>query len=289
MENEVQPITPPIQTLPQTPTPVPTPPSTNWAKIILLSVLGLIVVAGAVLIGIQIGKNQTPSQQLIVAQPTTPATQTAVNSTILPTTPTTTTDETASWKIYKVLGLGIELKLPRYLSPLDYPNGNETKGEKGKQFCIEYTKVDIVSFLIGNVLAGGGACLPQYFGLGTTSVDYEAGRGGGFGDLQGYTYENGKYFAKMVLGKRFEIPTELAKEITNPNGVKILRIIGKNSQSSAEMPYLPIAGTPGDGRVGALINLDNVTYPGVSVEMKLDGKLNTELFDQILSTFKFTN
>ena len=202
-------------------------------------------------------------------------------------TPEATADPTANWKTYIVNGLGIEFKLPEYFSPLDYPNGNETKGEKGKQFCIEYTKIDIVSFLIKNVIAGGGACLPQYFGLGTTSIDYEAGRMGGFGDLQGYTYENGKYYAKMNLGKKFEMPTELTKEVTNPNGVKILIVIGKNNLLEQEGNNFPITGTPGDGRIGALVNLNNAIYPGVTVEMKLEGGLNTQLFDQILSTFKF--
>ena len=211
--------------------------------------------------------------------PTTKPTDTAT----VPVAPSS--DPTANWKTHYLTGLGIRFKLPDYFSQMDYPNGNETKGEKGRQFCIQYLKSDAVSFLIKRVLAGGGACSPTYFGLGTTSIDYEAGRMGGFGDLQGYTFENGKYYAKMVLGKKFEIPTELTKEITNPNGIKILRVIGKTEQ---DMPAFPIAGTPGDGSIGALINLNNnITYSGVSVEMKLDGKLNSYLFDQILSTFKF--
>jgi hypothetical protein len=174
------------------------------------------------------------------------------------------------------------------LSPMDYPNGNETNGEKGKQFCIEYTKVDVVSLLVKRVLAGGGACLPQNFGFGTTSIDYEVGRSGGFGDLQGYVYENGKYYAKMVLGKRFEIPVDLAKEITNPNGVKILRIIGKDEASlDPNISAFSISGTPGNESMGALVNLsNNSTYSGVAFQMKLDSKLTSDLFDQILSTIE---
>lgn len=101
MENEAQPITQPVQPLPQTPTlvPVPTSTPTNLTKIILLSVLGLIVVAGAGLTGIQIGKNQTTNQQPVIVQPTISPTQTL---TITPTdipetiTPITSASPTAT-------------------------------------------------------------------------------------------------------------------------------------------------------------------------------------------------
>ncbi|MDO8657876.1 MAG: discoidin domain-containing protein [Candidatus Levybacteria bacterium] len=56
MENEIQQNVPQGQTLPQTPPLVP--PFTNWLKILLFTVLGLIIVAGSVFVGIQIGKNQ---------------------------------------------------------------------------------------------------------------------------------------------------------------------------------------------------------------------------------------
>lgn len=282
MENNSQ---PPVSTptTPQMPIEPTVSPSKSNLLVISLVIVEIITLLVAGYFAYQFSQLK---KQITQPQPTA----TSVSDLVSPS-PLPSSSETSNWKTYKVQGLGIELKLPSYFSPMDYPNGNETNGEKGKQFCIQYTKVDVVSFLIKEVLAGGGACSPTYFGLGTTSVDYEAGRSGGFGDLQGYTFENGKYYAKMVLGKRFEIPSGLAKEITNPNGVKILRIIGKSDQPTEQngMSSFPIAGTPGDGEIGALINFDNnATYSGVSVEMKLNGNLNTELFDQILSTIKLT-
>ena len=97
MENDTQQNIPPVQPLPQTPPVIP--PSTNWSKILLFTILGLIIVAGSVFVGIQIGKNQTSNQQPIVTQPTANPTQTAVNPTAQPTA-NPTTDPTADWKTY---------------------------------------------------------------------------------------------------------------------------------------------------------------------------------------------
>lgn len=69
MENEIQP------SIPSTPLITPTPTvvrvqSTNWSKIILFTLLGLIIILGSVFIGIQIGKNQTPTPKTITLKPT---------------------------------------------------------------------------------------------------------------------------------------------------------------------------------------------------------------------------
>ena len=88
MGNEIQPNSPPVQPLPQTPTPIT--PSTNWPKIILFILLELFVIAGSVFVGIQIGKNQTTNQQLITEQPTNNPTQTVASPTALPTVPSST-------------------------------------------------------------------------------------------------------------------------------------------------------------------------------------------------------
>jgi hypothetical protein len=97
MENEIQPdITlaqPSLRSLPII------QPSANWSKILLFTVLGLIIVASSVFVGVQIGKNQKPSQQPVAKQQTAAPTQAIANLTIQPTTKPTT-DPTANWKTY---------------------------------------------------------------------------------------------------------------------------------------------------------------------------------------------
>lgn len=111
MENNTQPITPPVQPSPHTQTPIPTAPSTNWSKILVFIVLGLIIIAGSIFVGIQIGKNQTPNQQPIAVQPTASPTQTVVNPTVQPIT-SSPTDPTANWKTYTNSAYKFLIKYP---------------------------------------------------------------------------------------------------------------------------------------------------------------------------------
>ncbi len=78
MENEVQPNIPPVQPVPHAPPVAPSP--TNLSKIVLSAVFGLVVVAGLVYFGIQIGKNQTASRQPITVQPTAIPTTARINA-----------------------------------------------------------------------------------------------------------------------------------------------------------------------------------------------------------------
>ena len=86
MEDQIQPNITPAQPLPE----VSVLPPKNWLKILLFILLGLVVIAVSVFVGIQIGRNQ-----IITGQQTTPSTQTVVNPTALPTT-----NPTADWKTY---------------------------------------------------------------------------------------------------------------------------------------------------------------------------------------------
>lgn len=90
-ENQEQPSASPVTPLPQ----IPVLSSKNWLKILLFILLGLIVVAGSVFAGIQIGKRQTTSQQ----------STTTSNSTSLPTNSGAPTNLSTDWKTAKFGGL----------------------------------------------------------------------------------------------------------------------------------------------------------------------------------------
>lgn len=82
------------------------PQNKNFFKIVLLVVLGLIVVAGAVYAGIQIGKKQVAGGLSTKATPT-PIPQPTSIPTLIPTP-----DETANWKTYENSDLSFQLKYP---------------------------------------------------------------------------------------------------------------------------------------------------------------------------------
>jgi hypothetical protein len=184
--------------------------------------------------------------------------------------PEATIDPTVDWKTYKINILNLSFKLP---PELINQNGDLKEriisGEKGTLLSVSSTDSKVV----------------QLFNIGTTSIDYEEGRSGVFSDLQGYKKDGDKYLAKFVQGRTFTIPTDLVTEKTS-NNIKMIRILGQNYTSGE---YLgPIEGTPGEGYVGAILNIPfNDNYTGLTIHMKLNEIFNVELFDQILSTFKF--
>jgi hypothetical protein len=193
-----------------------------------------------------------------------------------------TSEPTADWKSYTIKALNLSFKLPPFFNTLGEMQENVNPGEKGTYLCMTFARNKTT--FIDRAFAGGFYCNVYKFGLGTTSVDFEAGREAGFTDLQGYVFENGVYYAKL-LGKKFDIPSDLVKKIENPNGIIIIRIMGK--KSTDEEWQGPLAGTPGEGNIGALINTGNSTYPGLAVQMELNKDLTEDVFDRILSTFKF--
>jgi len=239
--------------------------SKGFVQIIVVVLVVLATLVGVYYFGTI--KNKTVSTPTNSVQPSS-----SPSTSLLPS-PSPVSEPTngpiSSWKSYTIKIVGLTFKLPPELAPT---SGNMTiqtiPGEKGISFIASSDKT-------------------SNFKIGTTSVDFEAGREGTFLDLQGYSFANGKYSANFVLGQSFILPNELIKEV-NGDGLKLLEITGKDHTSGE---YLgPIEGTPGDGSIGALINIpNNKTYRGVAVEMNLSDNLTVRLFDQILSTFKFTN
>lgn len=223
---------------------------------------------------------QSLKQQLVDKQPTTST------STTLPS-PTTTNDLTVTWQTYSIKELGITFKYPPNLQPMDYPNGLETNGQSGKQLCLSFIPFKTSFNLVKQVHAGGGPC-QGILAVGSTSTDYEAGRGGGFGDMQGYTKVKDEYLANFVLDQQFPLPNSLIQKITNNNNVDFIIITGKSGDPNAEGGS-DIPGMPPEGMLGALVNINKPPYRGFNIQMQLSKDLTKETFTQILSTLKFTN
>src|SRR3989338_6434837 len=130
MENEIQPNVPPVQSSPQTPTLITTQPSTNWLKILLFVVLGLVTVAGLVFIGIQIGKSQKSNQQPITVSPAAS-----------PTTSASTNDSTADWKTYTINSNSLMFKYPpdrQIMTDID----NSTELTADEEYWVAYPGTD---------------------------------------------------------------------------------------------------------------------------------------------------
>ena len=259
-------------------------PKKNNFLVILLSILMLLALAIA---GFFAYQTQKLAKELSEFKNQNLATPTSEPESTFPMY-TEPNSPIADWKTYKVNELGIEFKLPKQLGMLEN-SGKEMAGDTGTQFCMSF--VGSLSFsIVKDVYAGAGPCGGGVFSLGTVSKDYSAGREGGFGDLSGYIKDGVNYSARFVNGGKFLLPSYLISESKNINGVTVLRVVGESKMSDLIGMEMPTLGTPGKGYIGALINTSsNDKYSGFNVSVEIKSQQDEEIFDQILSTFKFTN
>ena len=187
------------------------------------------------------------------------------------------------WKTF-TSSYGFEFKYPSKLAA----DEQKIDGEKGFAYCIDFSKTLSWNFLARKVFAGAAGCYSKDFGAGGTSIDFEAARGGGFLDTQGFIFEDSAVTFKFTQTKSFEIPASLVKEVvTNKNGVEIVKVVGKNEKNDS--PF-PVMGTPGEGYIGAIINLHGTDLTGAAFQYSTETQILTEEeFNQILDTIKYTN
>lgn len=183
MENPIQPNVPPAQSLPK----ALVSSSTNWSKILLFILLGLVVISGSVFIGVQIGKKQISNPQPITVQPTPIPTTTLPSPTTAVTTdkPTDQTSNTGKWLVYTHTKFPDkpDWKIPWKGFTLYYPSGwkiEERKDENSPSLNLKITKNNGDYFEIIQGAGGGGYCLfpdqPEYNtfeGMATQYTNYK--------------------------------------------------------------------------------------------------------------------
>jgi len=229
--------------------------------------------------GYYLGK-QTPGSRKYTNNGTGEVTPAQYSETPSPI-PSSASETSTGFTTYSIKSLGLQFKLPPSLSKFGNLKEETIPGEKGNQFCITFPNQ--TSWLAKTVYARSVSCPIVHFGFGTTSIDYEAGRGGGFTDFQGFEITNGKYYGRFPGDRTFEIPADIVEEIKNPNGITILKVKGKNFKDRPS-PFIY------EGSIGALINISgNSTYRGIALQMELSEGYTESEFDQILSSLKFTN
>lgn len=207
---------------------------------------------------------------------------------------TTQTDEGATsapdesetgWQLISSEVLGVEFSIPDSLTP-DPNNVGEVPGEVGLQYCLTYNG-GISLRLIPQVQAGGGPCDGGTLTLGAVTIDYEAGRGGGFGDMQRFQIIEGGYIISKPPNQQFEISPTLVREMVNQNNIHILVITGADERTEMYPEGVPVIGTPGEGKIGAIINLpNNSQYAGFTLQMKITKSDDRRIFDQILESIR---
>lgn len=258
---------------------------TSTFTIVILFILVLFSLVGVGLIYWQNTQLQKELAALTVSKTTNPINN-LKPTTVLTNRPTSLT----GWITKQSEVLGIAFQHPPKLSLVDL-SGMEVKGETGTQFCMIFNG-SLSQHLVDQAYAGYGPCGSGVFNLGAVSKDYSAGREGGYGDYSGYVFNNGKFYARFInsIGST-ALPSELVTEEVNDWGVKYLLVRGKNQlyDRGGDQVNMPIPGTPGEGYMGALVNIDgNQKYEGFNLSMELKTPEDEQIFKQILSTLQFT-
>lgn len=248
----------PTSSVNETSTPVSKPPSTSSNALMILMVALVVILLGST--GLFAFQNYQLKQQMDGTNPST--------------TPIVNDNNTEGSNTHRLENLKISIDLPKNLYSGEFTE-KVIDGDTGKLVCGTFGQDQ-----------DNGLCNIDVFGIGSVTSDFSSGRGGAFTDYQGYAKTNNKYYPKF-LGKAgsSELPTKFViEEFTNPYGLEILLVNGGESEGPIGGPQ---PGTPGEGYVGALVNIpENKTYPGFAVQLKLSESHDLELFKKIISTIK---
>jgi hypothetical protein len=179
----------------------------------------------------------------------------------------------SDWKEYYIKEVGISFEIPDKNRRIIF-----AEGETGNLLC----HISIINPSVDLNMKPLYKC--SYSGdilIGTSSIDYGAGRSYGFLDMQGYLYKNGKYYFKLDNKGVEEIPQENLRVIKNKNSVEVLKI--KNEKEPRDpISVLSDIGTD----YGLLVNTNNPNYPGIAFQIKPTGINTEEALNRIIDSIK---
>ncbi len=239
------------------------PTSTNWSKVLLLVVLGLIIVAGAAYAGFYIGKKQILNEDPIVAQPTSIPISTKPAAMTTPT-PVPETDPTTDWKTYQIAQLSMEFKMSELLNPSEELDFTTSHGDMSWNNSPDKS-ISLSSTSTKSTFEGGFSYLNGCIGYKKSGVGYKF-----------LTYTNGE----------IDMSNQFTEEVINQNQVRYLIVKSDPNQVIEGMPPIGITQR---GFIAAIVNTNDINYPAVVIKMKITSSNSEEVFKEVLSTLNITN
>lgn len=149
--------------------------------------------------------------------------------------------DTSNWSTYKSEELGFSFKYPAGLGELEE---FITPGNTGFKFTLTTKKK------------------PSPLKFSGVTLDYQASRGGSFGDSQGYQVDDGKYYFIFTNNKLVEFGVEEIVEAAIGDIIIIDPVSMENTLIG-----------PGRNNFGALVNIDSERFRGLSIWSNLEKSL----------------
>lgn len=189
--------------------------------------------------------------------------------------------DTSNWKTYTNAQYNFSFKYP----PTTILNERRERGTTGYQLCLEFSETDQTSN--SPLSSQNNSCTWNNLVIGGIDKDFSAGREGSFLDTQGFRKEGDITYFKFVQNSEFPIPRFAIKKIyTNPQNVEIAVINGLSPFNEAEGAAMRLQGTPGEGYLGAIINVNDESLPGLAVVYKQESeKITKDDFSAIINSF----
>jgi hypothetical protein len=196
-----------------------------------------------------------------------------------PTLPAVKPTATATWPSYTANPLALSLNLPPKLATVQSLTLTESQSQTGKQLC--WTSWLLEAFNSDTF----GECSRMPFSIHTSTEDFQSRQHSVFYANRGYeTNADGTIHIIRSDTAKLEVDPDLINPYINTHDVKMIIIEGKSTPTGE-----PLSGTPGAGKVGAIINLPQGPYPAVTLTYALNATQDLITFYAILDSITAGN